>query len=434
LSPQTYTLLGLTALVAALVSVVVFAVLRFATAAREARKWARSGQGAGDAVMTAALQEAIGRLREQERAMQARAEASEQLSDEIVASITAGLMLVEDNGAVRILNPAGRRLLGLGNGGARDGSYRELLTHVPALADLIDQALKGGHAIVRRTIGVPPATAGDLGVTHFGVTVSPIAHPARSRAAVICLFSDLTAAIAMEDQLRLKDSLARLGELSAGLAHEFRNSLATIHGYARMLDPERLEAAQGACVVGIRDETDALGALVTKFLEFARPAALTLAPTDVGPLLTAVVGEARTTATRLGGTASVSGDFGVVEGDAVLLRQAFDNLCRNAIEACQIAGVAPRVSVDGRVDSATGQLFISVGDNGPGIGPADLPKVFQPFFTTKSDGTGLGLALVQKVIVSHNGRVSVHNRPAGGAVFTVALPLHRPTLTDLSAR
>ena len=435
MSPQIYLLIGLTALVAGLVTVVVFAFLRFASAAREAKKWAGGGdRGADGAVMTVALQEAISRLREQERSLQARAEASEQLSDEIVSSITAGLMLVEDGGRVRILNPAGRRLLGYGNGLPPDSQHRDLLTHVPALADLIDQALKSGHAIVRRTVGVPSATALELGVTHFGVTVSPIADSARSRAAVICLFSDLTAAIAMEDQLRLKDSLARLGELSAGLAHEFRNSLATIHGYARMLDPDRMEPAQGACVAGIREEAESLRELVTKFLEFARPAALTLAPVDVMPLLREVAADAHEAASALGGSATVSGEFGVVEGDSVLLRQAFDNLWRNAVEACQGAGTAPRVEIDGRIDSATGQLLVTFTDNGPGVDPSALAKVFQPFFTTKSKGTGLGLALVQKVIVSHNGRVTAMNRPAGGAVFSVALPLHRPTVTDLSVR
>ena len=435
MTPQTYTIIGLTALVAALVTVVVFAFLRFATAAREVRKWAGSGgRGTDTDVMTVALQEAVGRLRDQERSLQARAEASERLSDEIVASITAGLMLIEDGGRVRILNPAGRRLLGFGNGVPPDSHHRDLLAHVPALAELIDQALKSGHAIVRRTVSVPPATAVDLGVTHFGVTVSPIAQPARSRSAVICLFSDLTAAIAMEDQLRLKDSLARLGELSAGLAHEFRNSLATIHGYARMLDPGRLEPSQATCIAGIRDETEALRELVTKFLEFARPAALTLAPVDIEPLLATVAGDAHASAAARGGAVSVAGEFGVVEGDSVLLRQAFDNLCRNALDACEDAGVAPCVEVEGRVDSATGQLLVTVTDNGPGVAPAALPKVFQPFFTTKSQGTGLGLALVQKVVVSHNGRVTVANRPAGGAVFGVVLPLHRPTVTDLSVR
>src|ERR671920_2582982 len=88
---------------------------------------------------------------------------------------------------------------------------------------------------------------------------------------VICLFTDLSRVVGLEEQLRLKDALARLGELTAGLAHEFRNGLATIHGYARLLDPQSLPDQARTCVEGIRAETIALGEVVTNFLRFARP-------------------------------------------------------------------------------------------------------------------------------------------------------------------
>ena len=166
--------------------------------------------------------------------MKARAEASERLSDEIVASLTSGLLVVDFGGIVRTLNPAGRRLLGLPDADWTR-PYGEVLGGAPELAALIDECLAEAQPVVRRTVRT---VAG--GATHLGVTVSPIRDEAGHAYGAICLFTDLSEIMDLEDQLRLKDSLARLGELTAGIAHEFRNGLATIHGYARLLDLERL--------------------------------------------------------------------------------------------------------------------------------------------------------------------------------------------------
>jgi signal transduction histidine kinase len=133
--------------------------------------------------------------------------------------------------------------------------------------------------------------------------------------------------------------------------------------------------------------------------------------------------EIRADVTARGGDVVVTGDFAEVEGDEVLLRQAFSNLCRNALEACADAHVVPAVTVAGVLDRAQGTLRISVTDNGPGVGAAVVSTMFRPFVTTKARGTGLGLALVQKIVVTHNGRVSATNNDGGGARLTVTLPV-----------
>ena len=102
---------------------------------------------------------------------------------------------------------------------------------------------------------------------------------------VICLFSDLTTVIALEEQLRLKETLARLGELTAGIAHEFRNGLATIHGYGKLIDPAALPPQYRPYIEGIRQETDALGQVVTNFLNFARPTQLSVATCDLATVV-----------------------------------------------------------------------------------------------------------------------------------------------------
>ena len=414
-----YLFLGLTAIVAALAGVLAFAVATFISAARSQVAQDRRKEGAETAFMAAAMEDALSKLRHQERAMKARAEASERLSSEIIASMTSGLLVVNAAGEVRTLNPAGRRLLGLPE---REwtGSYRELLASAGPLADVVDECLTARRPIVRRTVQMNRAGGA---ATHLGVTVSPIRDESGEPHGAICLFSDLSEVVELEEQLRLKDSLARLGELTAGIAHEFRNGLATIHGYARLLDLERLPTDFKPYVQGIRDETEAMGQVVTNFLNFAKPTELVLSPIDMRAIAERAAEEISTETRARGGNVALRGEFGRVEGDEVLLRQALSNLCRNALEACVDANVPPQITIEGSPDRTQGQLRITVIDNGPGIAPSVASRVFRPFFTTKARGTGLGLALVQKIIVTHNGRVTAANGPNGGARLTLTLPL-----------
>lgn len=106
----------------------------------------------------------------------------------------------------------------------------------------------------------------------------------------------------------------------------------------------------------------------------------------------------------------------------MLLRQAISNLLRNGVDACAAVGKPPRLAVRGRIDHPSQTVQVSVTDDGPGIAPEAMPRLFQPFFTTRPGGTGLGLAIVQKVLVSHNGRVTAANRAEGGATLTMHLP------------
>jgi signal transduction histidine kinase len=189
------------------------------------------------------------------------------------------------------------------------------------------------------------------------------------------------------------------------------------------MDPGQASPEYAAYIQAIRDETEALGRVVTNFLNFARPVQLTLAPVEVGELVAGVVEEARPDLQARGGTLTAHGAFATVDGDEVLLRQALSNLLRNAVEACAPASIVPHIEIEGRVDAAQDALRIIVSDNGPGIDAAMRERIFRPFFTTRSQGTGLGLALVQKIIVTHNGRITVGSSGSGGAAFHIVLPL-----------
>ncbi len=416
-SPYAYTLLGMTALVAALVGVLAFAMMRFIIGARELRRQSRGTTGER-AFMTDALQEAVTRLKTQEQAMTARAEASERLSDQIMASLSSGLLVVALDGTVRLLNPAAARLLDLPE--APGVPHRQLLSDAQPFIELIDRSLTTGDTLPRQTVRVEHPVRGTL---YFGVSVSPLRDGKGTLRGAICLFTDLTVVVTLEEQLRLKDSLARLGELTAGLAHEFRNGLATIHGYGRLIDPANVPETYRPYVKGIRDETDSLGVIVTNFLAFARPASLALGPVDLRAIAERAAEDLREEFGARGGQVEFAGHFGVVKGDETLLRQALSNLLRNGLEACEQAAVTPHVRIQADVDEAHRVVRLAVLDNGPGVPAAHRRRLFTPFFTTKTKGTGLGLALVQKIIVSHDGRITVTDAPGGGACFQVELPL-----------
>ena len=145
-----YLFLGLTAIVAALAAVLTYAVVKFVVAARELRNRTKPDGGAS-ALMTGAMEDALRTLRLQERAMKARAEASERLSDEIVASLTSGLLVVDETGVIRTLNPAGRRLLALPEADW-NRPFREVLAPIPQLVSLIEECLTNAAPVVRRTV------------------------------------------------------------------------------------------------------------------------------------------------------------------------------------------------------------------------------------------------------------------------------------------
>jgi signal transduction histidine kinase len=419
MTPAGQLLLGLTAIVTVLVAVLTYAVLKFFSVARETRGRLKDNS-IETALLSAALQDAVTRLKAQERAMTLRAEASERLSDEIIANLTAGLMMVNRAGEVQIVNPVGRRLLNLAEGPHRGVSYRQVLAHAAPMAAIVEQCLSTGKTMIRRAVEIEAVSAPSL---HLGLSVSPVGDDPAAPHGVICLFTDLSAIVALEEQVRLKDSLARVGELTAGIAHEFRNGLATIHGYSRLLQLEALPEQFRPYVEGIRAETESMREVVTNFLNFAKPEQLTLSIVDLAAVAERAADDLHAEARALGGEITVSGEFAPIEGDDVLLRQAFSNLLRNAIEACTAAATAPVITVSSQVDRVQGTCVVTVRDNGSGFPEHMRERVFQPFFTTKSQGTGLGLALVQKIIVTHNGRVTAATDPEGGGLITIVLPV-----------
>jgi signal transduction histidine kinase len=445
-----YAVLGSVLLIGGMV---VFAILLRKLLRRDSEghsaQWAEPQPGTenASAFMAASMQGVIQKLRAQEKELarlhqlaQERAQESERLTEEVTRNMPTGLLLVSATGAISSANPAAEEALGVRP--LRYRSYKEILGGADSdLAQLLSACLHEGKTFHRGEVE-HQTMAGD--VRRLGVTISPIyrfsrpgqvgqaalgwgqaALPGAKVSGALCLMSDLTELAALQKQIRWKENLAALGEMSAGIAHEFKNALATISGYAQMIRSEAKPGDTRESAERILDQTKALTHVVTEFLRFAKPLEISY---ETVPMLTVMERLAQETREALPEcSVDVEGRFVDLPGDEALLRQALVNLTRNGIEAARGAGRAPRVSLSGSIEHLGGREWqrICVSDNGPGIPENDLPKIFLPFYTTKAEGTGLGLAVVQKVALQHGGSIEARNRPEGGADFLLWLPLRQ---------
>lgn len=440
-----------TLLVGALAMLVVM-VRKFArieSAVREHWQERADDSGNASAFMQASMQGVIEKLRAQEKELarlhvlaQERAQESERMTEEVTRNMPTGLLLVSATGAISSTNPAAEEALGLRP--MRYRSYKEILGEDSGLSQMLTACLRDGKTFQR---GEVEHVTAEGEVRRLGVTISPIyrhermtvrrnvsdppRRPEKKVSGALCLMSDLTELTALQKQIRWKENLAALGEMSAGIAHEFKNSLATISGYAQMIRGESKPGDIRDSAEKIIDQTRALTHVVTEFLKFAKPLEICYEMVSMAPLVERLIDELRESVPQC--TFACEGAFLELPGDEALLRQALLNLARNGAEAARAGGKAAQVTISGTLEELGGREWqrICVTDNGAGIPDRDLQKIFLPFYTTKSEGTGLGLAVVQKVALQHGGSIEARNRPGGGAEFLLWLPLRQENAASL---
>ena len=396
------------------------------------------------AFVAASMHGVIEKLRAQEKELarlhllaQERAQESERLTEEVTRNMPTGLLLVNATGAIGSANPAAEQALGVRP--LRYRSYREVLGPDSDLAQMLAACLGEGKTFHRGEI---EHLTREGEARRLGVTISPIYRHARASvrsasaqaafpapdmkiSGALCLMSDLTELTALQKQIRWKENLAALGEMSAGIAHEFKNALATISGYAQMICSEAKSGDVHDSAERILDQTRSLTHVVTEFLRFAKPLEICYETVSMKTLIERVVTDLSELFPQC--RISCEGAFVDLPGDEALLRQALLNLTRNAVESARDSGKTAQVSIAGSIEELAGRKWqrVCVIDNGPGIPDRDLPKIFLPFYTTKSEGTGLGLAVVQKVALQHGGSIEARNGESGGAQFLLWLPLRQ---------
>src|SRR5467141_1599820 len=334
------------------------------------------------AFMAASMQGVIQKLREQEKELERlhriekeRAEQTERLSEEVTRNMPAGLLVVNATGIISSSNPAAEQVLGIR--GLAFRRYSEALGASPEMTKLIAECLATGKIFRREEVGhMPPA--GDT--RRLGVTISPIRRGEGKISGAICLLTDLTELAALQQRVQLKENLAALGELSAGIAHEFKNALATISGYAQMIRAEELGSEASDYADHILEQTRNITHVVTEFLKYARPLDISNEPVALQAVVERVISDIAEAKPAV--QVRSEGAFGNVPGDEGLLRQALLNLVRNAAEACASAAAGGQVLLTGELIRAEdgGSQRIRVLDNGSGIENDALSKLFRPFY------------------------------------------------------
>lgn len=221
----------------------------------------------------------------------------------------------------------------------------------------------------------------------------------------------------LKEQLLIKERLAALGEVSAGIAHEFRNPMGVIAGYAKLLLKSFDETdGRRAAAQGILGEIEEMNRVMEELLKFSTSEPLNKTDINLG----GIVEDAIKSADAEGSSIEFfPGEPLTVRGDETLLRQAFRNLVQNAVHA----GDTVRVSIERTSHAGKESVCVAVKDNGCGIPEANLGRIFTPFYTTKNGGAGIGLALVQKIALSHGGSVTVNSMEGKGSTFRLILPV-----------
>ena len=361
----------------------------------------------------AALSEKEKELARLARAEKERADDLEIAAHTLARNLPSGLLSVDREGRVIELNQAGVEILGL-EGPPRGESCASSLAGIPELCDLVLSVLAQETPATRRELRW--RRGGEERV--LGVTAVPARGADERFLGVLALFTDVSEVRRREARVALVRHLADLGNVSAGAAHEFRNAAAAIDGFADLAlrYPERAPDH----LKSIRREAQEMSRVTSDFLLFARPEGF---PPERVSLESVAESACEETERAFPGLRiHRGGDFPEIAGSSVLMRRAVVNLLRNAVEAtpAPLRGQEDAIALTG--GTAGGEVLIAVGDRGPGIEKGEREKIFLPFYSTKPEGVGFGLAIVARIVELHGGTVEVGARTGGGSLFTVHVP------------
>ena len=432
----------------AIILVFIMLVLIYAmkTITSSQRRLVQAAKGAGAALDTRreegdnvtfvvnTFQSMVASLKEKEKELKAlkdvaeeKARRIESYNENVLRSIQSGVMTFGVDGKVITANQAAETMLGFGHGGAVGKAVDDVFGG-GWVSGLIIRTLTENRPERRLEGGVRD---GDGKLLWVGASASTLIGKDGRADGAILVFSDLTEVKELKDMMELRERMTVLGEMSAGIAHELRNPMGVISGYAELL-AKRLSGDDTAMssVRNIQSEIRIMDEIIREFMNFTQPTQLNLAVIDVGGLLDESLKSLSGVGDGVSRELNLADGLPDVFGDGVLLRQAFINIMKNALEATPQGGkltvtATASSSIEEKEVVLPGKEYVRVdiADTGVGITKDALAKMFNPFFTTKSSGTGLGLALVQKILVYHGGRAFVNSQPGCGTVFSVYLPI-----------
>ena len=354
--------------------------------------------------------------------------------ENVLASLGDPVILTDDADNITLFNQAAEELTGVPKAHALNRPCEEVFRSTPPIAAMVQRTRTSGQSqscgeetlvIARRRIPVR-------------LSCSPIWGPNDEVQGAALVMQDLSYQKKLEDEARRSETLARLGGLVAGLAHEIKNPLGGIKGAAQLLaqrfnDRPEVDEYTGVMI----REIDRLTRLVEQLLTLGAPPTLAHHALNVHKVIHEVLAlmESELSAKRIVVRLQIDPSLPDVRGDEAQLTHVFLNLVKNAMEAMPEKGaltITTRMETDFHIlwravrGGAAGLgkfLRVEFADTGPGFPDSEIERVFEPFFSTKPRGTGLGLAICQRIMASHGGDIRVENRRGGGALVTVTLPL-----------
>lgn len=339
------------------------------------------------------------------------------MQEQIVAGLRSAVFVIDGNDRLRAANPVAMRLFGLDAGAMGRGVEESgLAVAIPGLPELIAQVREGAQVAHRTALEAPDGKRLDLRASPFGEL------EASARGAVLLVVDDVTDELATKARLLSSERLAAIGRMAAHVTHEVRNPLSSIALNVEMLGDE-LDASSAEArelITAVHREIDRLTAITEEYLRLARVPEPRLEPSDLGDLVDGLVRFVRAESERAGVrvVAEIPEGLPLVLYDESQLRQALLNLLRNAREAMPDGG---DVKVTLRKDD--GFVELRVADQGIGLAEELRTRIFDPFFSTKTQGTGLGLPLTQQIVSAHGGTIRCEANEGRGTVFVIRLPV-----------
>jgi PAS domain S-box-containing protein len=348
-------------------------------------------------------------------------------TDNILASLPSGIVTVDLEGRVVTLNPAAELMTGYFAGEVAGRYCTEVFAHTPELAELLMETLANHVAAVDVSLTLRRRDGRGLPVE---LGVSPLRGSEGKELGVIAIVRDLTPVRQLEDRLRRSDRLAAVGELAAGLAHKIKNPLTPLLTFSRRLtrkfdDADFREKFQTV----VPRELERINGIVEGLLALARPARLAFKPVRLPALLERAVElyGARIETQRVEVQRQYGRDLPTIWADPEALYQALVDLVTNALDAMPNGGrLVLRAGWSHGGDALPGRarrVAVEIEDSGVGIASHDVDRIFDPFFSTKEGGTGLGLALTHRIVEDHGGSIDVRSTPGAGTTFRLLLPL-----------
>jgi two-component system sensor histidine kinase HydH len=341
---------------------------------------------------------------------------------QVVASMANGLISINAQGLIVSYNDLALELLGLEESAIRGMDLQSVFDFE---STGIHDTLTKCQSVMDREI---KHRLGSENYVPLAVSVTPIFEAEGKCAGAVIILRDLSEIKKLEEKVRRSEKLVAIGKLAAGVAHEIRNPLSSIRGFAQFLRhalkdrPQDREYAETMVI-----EVDRIDTVVTDLLTFARPMIAERAPTDLNELVSHTVRLVQEDARSNEVTVKVdmAPDLNKIQLDADQITQALLNLLLNALQAVKNGGIINLGAC--KIDSADERLHLWVEDDGHGISKDNLNKIFDPFFTTREKGTGLGLPIVHKIVENHNGEIRVESPVPGktqGCRFTIQIPIN----------